>query len=229
MQWTNDSKPFLGFILWGIGFFLTNSIRAHSLWGNLVSTSWRSLATLPSSSYPSWILNSIIPCTFPLPSLLFLDLCFTSSIVPQLLVNLGSSDKSINTYGGCVVQLYVSLPWDPRRCPSGCNVLWPLCCSLPSSTLCLCHAPGSVASWPLWRGSVGWRPPPHSPPSPYNSLLWESQSGSFLLWTSVLIKLACVDTTFNQAELLWLVSYSWWCRCHSSWCPGGTLLKQFWR
>ncbi|KAI5215067.1 Olfactory Receptor 2G2 [Manis pentadactyla] len=46
------------------------------------------------------------PIYFFLSHLSFLDLCFTSSIIPQLLVNLGSSDKSI-TYSDCVVQLYV--------------------------------------------------------------------------------------------------------------------------
>lgn len=55
------------------------------------------------------------PIYFFLSHLSFLDLCFTSSIIPQLLVNLGSSDKSI-TYSDCVVQLYVSLALGSTEC-----------------------------------------------------------------------------------------------------------------
>lgn len=43
-----------------------------------------------------------------LRNLSFLDLCFTTSIVPQMLVNLWGHDKTIS-YVGCVSQLYVYL------------------------------------------------------------------------------------------------------------------------
>ncbi|XP_006162780.1 olfactory receptor 2W1-like [Tupaia chinensis] len=46
------------------------------------------------------------PMYFFLRNLSFLDLCFTTSIVPQMLVNLWGPDKTIS-YEGCVVQLYV--------------------------------------------------------------------------------------------------------------------------
>ncbi|XP_006896308.1 PREDICTED: olfactory receptor 2B11-like [Elephantulus edwardii] len=46
------------------------------------------------------------PMYFFLTNLSFLDMCYTTSIVPQMLVNLGSSKKTIS-YMGCVVQLYV--------------------------------------------------------------------------------------------------------------------------
>ncbi|XP_004647841.2 olfactory receptor 2B11-like [Octodon degus] len=46
------------------------------------------------------------PMYFFLTNLSFLDMCYTTSIVPQLLSNLGSSKKTI-TYLGCAVQLYV--------------------------------------------------------------------------------------------------------------------------
>ncbi|XP_006896380.1 PREDICTED: olfactory receptor 2B11-like [Elephantulus edwardii] len=45
------------------------------------------------------------PMYFFLTNLSFLDMCYITSIVPQLLVNLGSSKKTIS-YLGCVVQLY---------------------------------------------------------------------------------------------------------------------------
>ncbi|KAM6184953.1 olfactory receptor 2W1-like [Rhynchocyon petersi] len=46
------------------------------------------------------------PMYFFLRNLSFLDLCLTTSIVPQMLVNLWSSHKNIS-YVGCVIQLYI--------------------------------------------------------------------------------------------------------------------------
>ncbi|XP_005350234.1 olfactory receptor 10-like [Microtus ochrogaster] len=48
------------------------------------------------------------PMYFFLSHLSFLDLCFTTSTVPQLLINLHGLDRTIN-YGGCVAQLFISL------------------------------------------------------------------------------------------------------------------------
>ncbi|XP_075399428.1 olfactory receptor 2C3-like [Tenrec ecaudatus] len=47
------------------------------------------------------------PMYFFLTNLSFLDLSFSTSIVPQLLVNLWGPQKTIS-YGGCVAQFYVS-------------------------------------------------------------------------------------------------------------------------
>uniref|UniRef100_H0WAX4 Olfactory receptor n=2 Tax=Cavia porcellus TaxID=10141 RepID=H0WAX4_CAVPO len=46
------------------------------------------------------------PMYFFLTNLSFLDMCYTTSIVPQMLFNLGSSKKTIS-YLGCILQLYV--------------------------------------------------------------------------------------------------------------------------
>ncbi|XP_040823648.1 olfactory receptor 2W1 [Ochotona curzoniae] len=46
------------------------------------------------------------PMYFFLRNLSFLDLCFTTSIVPQMLVNLWGPEKTIS-FVGCVIQLYV--------------------------------------------------------------------------------------------------------------------------
>uniref|UniRef100_A0A8D2GRL4 Olfactory receptor n=1 Tax=Urocitellus parryii TaxID=9999 RepID=A0A8D2GRL4_UROPR len=46
------------------------------------------------------------PMYFFLRNLSFLDLCFTTTIVPQMLVNLWGPKKTI-TFVGCVIQLYV--------------------------------------------------------------------------------------------------------------------------
>nr|XP_027810826.1 LOW QUALITY PROTEIN: olfactory receptor 2Y1-like [Marmota flaviventris] len=48
------------------------------------------------------------PMYFFLCHLSFLDLCYTTSTVPQLLINLSRLDQTI-TYGGCVAQLFIVL------------------------------------------------------------------------------------------------------------------------
>ncbi|XP_069850128.1 olfactory receptor 2Y1B-like [Dipodomys merriami] len=48
------------------------------------------------------------PMYFFLSHLSFLDLCYTTSTVPQLLINLQRHDQTIS-YGGCVAQLFIFL------------------------------------------------------------------------------------------------------------------------
>ncbi|KAM4870738.1 putative olfactory receptor 2W6 [Urocitellus parryii] len=55
------------------------------------------------------------PMYFFLGNLSFLDLCFTTSIVPQLLWNLWGPDKTIS-YHGCVAQLYVYMVLGSTEC-----------------------------------------------------------------------------------------------------------------
>ncbi|XP_008844195.1 olfactory receptor 10-like [Nannospalax galili] len=55
------------------------------------------------------------PMYFFLSHLSFLDLCYTTSTVPQLLVNLHGLDKTIS-YGGCVAQLLTSLALGSTEC-----------------------------------------------------------------------------------------------------------------
>ncbi|XP_046958877.1 olfactory receptor 2W1-like [Lynx rufus] len=55
------------------------------------------------------------PMYFFLRNLSFLDLCFTTSIIPQMLVNLWGPDKTIS-YVGCVTQLYVYMWLGSTEC-----------------------------------------------------------------------------------------------------------------
>ncbi|XP_012864088.1 olfactory receptor 2G3-like isoform X2 [Echinops telfairi] len=55
------------------------------------------------------------PMYFFLSNLSFLDLCFTTSIVPQLLWNLKGPEKTIS-YSGCVIQLYIALGLGSTEC-----------------------------------------------------------------------------------------------------------------
>ncbi|XP_070313060.1 putative olfactory receptor 2B8 [Odocoileus virginianus] len=55
------------------------------------------------------------PMYFFLSNLSFLDMCYTTSIVPQFLFNLSGADKSIS-FGGCMVQMYMSLALGGVEC-----------------------------------------------------------------------------------------------------------------
>ncbi|XP_046322383.1 olfactory receptor 2Y1-like [Marmota monax] len=55
------------------------------------------------------------PMYFFLSHLSFLDLCFTTSTVPQLLINLQGLDRTIS-YGGCVAQLFIYLALGSTEC-----------------------------------------------------------------------------------------------------------------
>ncbi|XP_001510307.3 olfactory receptor 2B11-like [Ornithorhynchus anatinus] len=55
------------------------------------------------------------PMYFFLSNLSFLDLCYTTSTTPQMLVNLWGPEKTIS-YGGCVTQLYIFLALGSTEC-----------------------------------------------------------------------------------------------------------------
>ena len=199
MQWTNDSR-LLGFIL--VGFsdqpqleLILFGVILFLYFMTLLGNSTIILVSLLDSKLHN-------PMYLFLSHLSFLDLCFTSSIVPQLLVNLGSSDKSI-TYGGCVVQLYVSLALGSTECVllavmsydryvAVCRplhyafVMHPQVCSILASMAWLSGVTTTLiqSTFTLQLPFCGNRKVDH-----------------FFCEVPVLIKLACVDTTFNQAEL----------------------------
>ncbi|XP_004450947.4 olfactory receptor 2G2-like [Dasypus novemcinctus] len=142
------------------------------------------------------------PMYYFLSHLSFLDLCFTSSVIPQLLVNLRDSMKMI-TYGGCIVQLYVSLALGSTECillavmsydryVAVCRplhyavVVHPRLCKILSSMAWLS---GVTAS--LIQSTLTLLLP----------FCGDRQVDHFVCEAPVLIKLACMDTTFNEAEL----------------------------
>ncbi|XP_037699453.1 putative olfactory receptor 2B8 [Choloepus didactylus] len=145
------------------------------------------------------------PMYFFFSNLSFLDLCYTTSIVPQLLVNLRGTDKSIS-YGGCVVQLHISLGLGCTECillvVMAFDRYAAVCKPLRYTVImhpCLCALMAS-ASW-----LIGFA----------NSLLQtvlifllplcgRNKLDHFLCEISPLLKLACVDTTVNESELFFV-------------------------
>ncbi|XP_007535161.1 olfactory receptor 2G2-like [Erinaceus europaeus] len=142
------------------------------------------------------------PMYFFLSHLSFLDLCFTSSVIPQLLVNLWDPMRSI-TYGGCVAQLYVSLALGSTECVLLAVMAYDryvaVCRPLHYTVLVhprLCMGLTSLA----WLSGVATTLI-QSTLTLQLPFCGHRQVDHFICEVPVLIKLACVDTTFNEAEL----------------------------
>ncbi|XP_044840342.1 olfactory receptor 2B2-like [Mauremys mutica] len=152
----------------------------------------------------SWLdLHLHTPMYFFLSNLSFLDLCYTTSVGPQMLVNFHSTHKSIS-WAGCVAQLYISLSLGCTEClllaimayDRYAAICQPLCYAvIMNHRFCL----QLVAT--AWLCSFG------------NSILQTSltlrlprcgrnQIENLFCEVPALLKLACVDTSANEAELL---------------------------
>ncbi|XP_038617299.1 putative olfactory receptor 2W6 [Tachyglossus aculeatus] len=142
------------------------------------------------------------PLYFFLSHLAFVDLCFTTSTVPQLLWNLWGPSKAI-TAVGCAIQLYVSLALGSAEC-----VLLTVMAFDRYAAVCrplhyrsimhprFCHALAAVA----WISGLG------------NSVIQSTITlllprcghqhlTNFFCEVPALIKLACVDTKANEIQL----------------------------
>ncbi|KAM6148996.1 olfactory receptor 2G2-like [Erethizon dorsatum] len=199
VRWTNDSSM-TGFILLGFSGHpqLRETLFVVILVLYLLTILGNTAIILVSRLEPK--LHT--PMYFFLSHLSFLDLCFTSSIIPQLLVNLGGAAKSIS-YGGCVVQLYVSHALGSTECVLLAVMSYDryvaVCRPLHYASVMhprLCHALASVAwlsgmATTLVQSTLTLQLP----------LCGHRHVDHFICEVPVLIKLACVDTTFNEAEL----------------------------
>ncbi|XP_058588560.1 putative olfactory receptor 2B8 [Neofelis nebulosa] len=142
------------------------------------------------------------PMYFFLSNLSFLDLCYTTSTVPQLLVHLRGANKSIS-FGGCVAQLFVSLGLGSTECillgvmafdryAAVCRplhytvIMHPRLCTLMAS-----------ASWFLGFANSSL----HTVLTFLVPLCGRNKIDHFFCEVPPLLKLACVDTTVNESEL----------------------------
>ncbi|KAM5298393.1 olfactory receptor 2W1-like [Ctenodactylus gundi] len=137
-----------------------------------------------------------IPMYFFLRNLSFLDLCFTTSIVPQMLVNLWGPRKTIS-YVGCVLQLYIYM-WlgsveclllavmSYDRCTAVCRPLHYLVIMSPQ----LCFRMMAMIWSISLANSVVLCTLTLSLPRCGNNLL-----DHFLCELPAMVKIACVDTT----------------------------------
>uniref|UniRef100_A0A8D1NK87 Olfactory receptor n=1 Tax=Sus scrofa TaxID=9823 RepID=A0A8D1NK87_PIG len=145
------------------------------------------------------------PMYFFLSNLSFLDLCYTTSIVPQLLVNLSGSDKSIS-FGGCVVQLCLALGLGGAECillgvmaldryAAVCKplhytvIMHPRLCTLMACASWIIGFADSLIQTVL----IFLLP-----------LCGRNELDHFFCEVPPLLKLACVDTTVNESEIFFV-------------------------
>ncbi|XP_006896378.1 PREDICTED: olfactory receptor 2B11-like [Elephantulus edwardii] len=142
------------------------------------------------------------PIYFFLSNLSFLDLCFTTTTIPQLLLNLWGPDKSIS-YGGCVIQFYMFHFLGATECiflaVMSLDRYIAICKPLRYSAimhqrLCILLV---VIAWlsglahSLVQASLTVQLP----------LCGNNKVENFFCEVAVIIKMSCIDTTFNVAVL----------------------------
>ncbi|XP_006896364.1 PREDICTED: olfactory receptor 2B2-like [Elephantulus edwardii] len=142
------------------------------------------------------------PMYFFVSNLSLLDLCLTTSTVPQMLVNLRGPKKTIS-YGGCIAQLYIALAVGSTECillgimafdryAAICKPLhYPIimnqkrCVHMATGTWISGFANSLVQStFTVLTPRCGRRVMDH-----------------FFCEVPALLKLACIDTRVNEAEL----------------------------
>ncbi|XP_052614113.1 olfactory receptor 10-like [Peromyscus californicus insignis] len=141
------------------------------------------------------------PMYFFLSHLSFLDLCYTTSTVPQLLINLHGLDRKIS-YGGCVAQLYIFLALASTEClilvamafdryAAVCNplhyttIMHPLLCR----ALALSSWIGGLVNSVIQTGLV------------MAMRLCGHQINHFFCEMPIFLKLACEDTEGTEAKM----------------------------
>ncbi|XP_064149700.1 putative olfactory receptor 2B8 [Loxodonta africana] len=142
------------------------------------------------------------PMYFFLSNLSFMDLCLTTCTVPQTLVNFKGKDKTI-TYGGCVTQLFIALGLGGVECillsvmaydryVAVCRplhymvIMHPQLCLQLVATAWLTGFGNSVMQTALTMTLP---------------LCGKNQVDHFFCEVPVMLKLACTDTSINEAEL----------------------------
>ncbi|XP_043446568.1 putative olfactory receptor 2B8 [Prionailurus bengalensis] len=146
-----------------------------------------------------------IPMYFFLSNLSFLDLCYTTSTVPQLLVHLRRADKSIS-FSGCVAQLFIALGLGGTECillgvmafdryaavcmPLHYTVIMHprLCTLMASASWFIGFANSSLQTVLIFLVPLCGR----------------NKIDHFFCDVAPLLKLACVDTTVNESELFFV-------------------------
>jgi olfactory receptor len=142
------------------------------------------------------------PMYFFLSNLSFLDLCFTTSCVPQMLVNLWGPKKMIS-FLGCSVQLFIFLSLGTTECilltVMAFDRYAAICQPLHYATIIhprLCWQLAAVA-WIIGLVESVVQTPPtlRLPFCPHH------QVDDFVCEVPALIRLSCGDTTYNEVQM----------------------------
>ncbi|XP_048205186.1 olfactory receptor 2H2-like [Perognathus longimembris pacificus] len=195
----NQSSP-AGFLLLGFSEHprLEKILFVVVLLSYLLTLMGNTLIILLSSLDPR--LRS--PMYFFLSNLSFLDLCFTTSFVPQMLVNLWGPKKTIS-FLGCSVQLFVFLSLGTSECILLAVMAFDryvaVCQPLHYATIVhprLCRQLAAVA-WAIGLVESVVQTPPtlRLPFCPHHEV------DDFVCEVPALIRLSCGDTTYNEIQM----------------------------
>ncbi|XP_053234992.1 olfactory receptor 2G3-like [Podarcis raffonei] len=142
------------------------------------------------------------PMYFFLTNLSVLDLCFTTSVGPQMLVNFWRKSKTIS-YGACVAQLYIFLALGSTEC-----ILLAFMAYDRYAAICHPLRYGAIMSQSLCfkMAAVSWISGLTTSVVETVMTLRLPRCGQnrvdhFFCEVPALIKLACVDTSLNEAVL----------------------------
>ncbi|KAM6186005.1 olfactory receptor 2G6-like [Rhynchocyon petersi] len=142
------------------------------------------------------------PMYFFLSNLSFIDLCLTTCTVPQTLVNFRAKDKTI-TYGGCVAQLFIALWLGVVECINlpimaydrYAAVYHPLhYMVIMNPQLCLQLV---ITAWCIGFGNSMVQ----TAMTMTLPLCGKNRVDHFFCEVPVMLKLACANTSINEAEL----------------------------
>ncbi|XP_004387121.1 olfactory receptor 2B2-like [Trichechus manatus latirostris] len=145
------------------------------------------------------------PMYFFLTNLSLLDLCYTTSTVPQMLINICSTRKVIS-YGGCVAQLFIFLALGSTEClllaVMSFDRFVAICRPLHYSIIMhqRLYLQLAAASWisgfsnSVLQSTLTLQMP----------LCGHKEVDHFFCEVPALLKLSCVDTTVNEAELFFI-------------------------
>ncbi|XP_029800758.1 olfactory receptor 2J3-like [Suricata suricatta] len=143
------------------------------------------------------------PMYFFLSNLSFLDLCYTTSSVPQLLVNFRGPERTIS-YAGCMTQLYFALALGTTECVllvvMSYDRYTAVCRPLHYTVLMnprFCHLL-AVISWVSGFTNSAL----HSSFTFWVPLCGHRQVDHFFCEVPALLRLSCVDTRANELILL---------------------------
>ncbi|XP_037356807.1 olfactory receptor 2H2-like [Talpa occidentalis] len=142
------------------------------------------------------------PMYFFLRQLSVLDLCFTTSCIPQMLLNLWGPDKTIS-YLGCAVQLYIFLGLGTAECVLLLVMAFDryvaVCRPLHYAVIMhprLCHK----LAFLVWVSAV-FGSLVHSPSTMKLPFCPHHRVDDFVCEVPALIRLACGDTHVNELQI----------------------------
>ncbi|XP_013923649.1 PREDICTED: olfactory receptor 2G3-like [Thamnophis sirtalis] len=142
------------------------------------------------------------PMYFFLSNLSFLDICFTTSLGPHMLLNFWRKSKTI-TYGGCVAELYISLALGSIECILLAVMAYDryaaICHPLHYTTIMshsLCFTMAAISWISGFSNSLV-----HTVMILRLPLCGRNQVDHFFCELPAFLQLACVDTSLNEVVM----------------------------